>query len=82
MSAIWNLSQEAALGQLPPFDDSSKQSSERLLHSETCLKTDPHNSATAAGGIRAKVVRYAVLSRHRSEIHAETARNYHSIRAM
>jgi hypothetical protein len=34
-------------GQLPPLDDSGKQSSERLLNSETCRKTNSHNSAEA-----------------------------------
>jgi len=38
-----------AVGQLPPFDDSGKQSSEGLLHSETCRKTNSQNSAIAAG---------------------------------
>ena len=40
-----------ATGQLPPLDDSGKQSSERLLNSETCRKTNSHNSAIAAGGV-------------------------------
>jgi hypothetical protein len=34
-------------GHLPPFDDSGKQPSERLLHFRTCLKASAHNSAEA-----------------------------------
>jgi len=47
MSAI-GVAYPAVAGQLPPFDDTGKQSTERLLHSETCMKTNSHNSAKAA----------------------------------
>ena len=33
------------IGQLPPFDDSGKQPSERLLYFEICLRANSHNSA-------------------------------------
>lgn len=55
----------AATGQLPPFDDSGKLSSERLLHSETCRKTNSHNSAIAADGDLAEHYRYGSVTGHR-----------------
>ncbi len=39
----------AATGQLPPVDYFSMHSSKRLLNSETCRKTNLHNSTFAVG---------------------------------
>ena len=39
------------IGHLPPFDDSGKQPSERLLHFRTCLKASAHNSAITDAGL-------------------------------
>ena len=48
-AALGRFSPTVTTGQLPPLDDSGKQSSERLLNSETCRKTNSHNSAKAVG---------------------------------
>jgi len=49
--AAFQSSERVLLGQLPLFDYSSKQSSERLLNSETCRMTHSHNSAIPADGV-------------------------------
>jgi hypothetical protein len=50
-AALGRFSSTVTAGQLAPFDDSGKQSSERLLHSETCRKTNSHNSAIPADDV-------------------------------